>query len=42
MDNMAKIINSHNKYVASKTDLSNQTLCNCRNPDNCKYNILST
>ena len=35
MDNMKKIINSHNKYVASKKDQVNQNLCNCRNPDNC-------
>ena len=27
--------NSHNKCVASKKDQANQTLCNCRNPDNC-------
>ena len=35
MDNMKKIINSHNKYVTSKKDQVNQNLCNCRNPDNC-------
>ena len=35
MDNMAKIINSHNKYVASKKVQANQNLCSCRNPDNC-------
>ena len=35
MDNMTKIINSHNKYVASKKVQTNQNLCNCRNPDNC-------
>ena len=34
MDNMTKIINSHNKYVASKKVQANQNLCNCRNPDN--------
>ena len=35
MDNMTKIINSHNKYVASKKDQTNQNLCSCRNSDNC-------
>ena len=35
MDNMKKIINPHNKYVASKKDQANQNLCNCRNLDNC-------
>ena len=35
MYNMTKIINSHNKYVASKKNQANQNLCNCRNPDNC-------
>ena len=35
MDNMAEIINSHNKYVASKKVQGHQNLCNCRNPDNC-------
>ena len=33
MDNMKK--NSHNKYVASNKDQANQSLCNCRNSDNC-------
>ena len=35
MDNMTKIINSQNKYVASKWNQANQNLCNCRNRDNC-------
>ena len=35
MNNMTKIINSQNKYVASKWNQANQNLCNCRNPDNC-------
>ena len=35
MDNMTKIINSHNKYVASKKVQANQNLCNRRSPDNC-------
>ena len=29
------MINSCNKYVASKEDEANQNLCKCRNPDNC-------
>ena len=37
MDNITKIINSHNKYVASKKDRANQNLCNCQNPDNCPF-----
>ena len=37
MDNMTKIINYHNKYVASKKDQGNQNFCNCRNPDNCPF-----
>ena len=35
--NITKIINSHNKSVASKQDKANQILCNCRNPDNEKH-----
>ena len=35
MDNMAKIIMSHNKYFASKKDQASQNLCYCLNPDNC-------
>ena len=35
MDNLTKIKNSDNKYVAYKKDQANQNLCNCRNPDNC-------
>ena len=34
MDNMTKIINFHDKYVASKKDQANQCLCNCRKPGN--------
>ena len=30
-----KIINSHNKYIASEKDQINQNLWNCQNPDNC-------
>ena len=36
MDNRIKIINSHNKYVASKKDQANQNLFNCQNLDNCQ------
>ena len=32
---MTKIINSHNKYVATKKVQANQNLCNRRSPDNC-------
>ena len=35
MDNMTKLINSHNKYVTSKKDQANQNLCNCRNSAKC-------
>ena len=35
MDDMKKIINAHNNYVASKKNQVNEDLCNCRNPDNC-------
>ena len=35
MGSMAKLINSHNKYVASKNDQVNRNLCNCQDPDNC-------
>ena len=28
MDNMTKIVNTHNKCVASKKDQANQNLCN--------------
>ena len=35
MNNTTKIINSHNKYVASKNIQANQNLRNCRRPDNC-------
>ena len=34
MDNMTKIINSHNKHVACKKDQANQNLCNCQNHEN--------
>ena len=34
MDNMTKIRNFHNKYVASKKDQKSQNLCNYLNPDN--------
>ena len=36
MANMKKIINSHNKYIASKKDQVNENLCNCRNPNTCR------
>ena len=32
------VINSHNKYVASKKDQVNQNLSNCWNADNCPLN----
>ena len=35
MDNIKKIISSHNMYIASKKDQVNQNLCNCRSPDSC-------
>ena len=38
MENMTKIINSHNKSLASKKDQANKNLCNCRNSDNWQHN----
>ena len=34
MDNMAEVINYHNKHVASKKDQGNRNLCSRQNHDN--------